>query len=133
LHHTHDYGHSQIETVKSKGTIVPKLEENHLDIISELNVDIQVTHMLHDYNVGALVKEGKLTIVGSIFDIHNVYEKGHGKVHITNINGITDVKELLNHPLLAVLSSEEREETVRRLFPPLPSSELIHHPRQTHH
>ena len=50
------------------------------------------------------------------FDIHNVYGQGHGKVHITNINGDRDVLSLQRNRIFQELTEEEANSFVRRLF-----------------
>jgi carbonic anhydrase len=50
-----------------------------------------------------LVDEGKLTVVGAIYDFVNALGKGHGRVVITSVNGIADVQKIKALPQLAGL------------------------------
>ncbi len=44
-----------------------------------------------------LTKEGKLTVVGAVYDFINAYVKGYGGLVIINVNGETDPKNLRTH------------------------------------
>jgi len=70
------------------------------DVYAEINVDYQINRLLDDYQINEKVHDGKLTLIGMMFDVHNVYNKGYGRVHLVNINGDRDVLSLRQHPLL---------------------------------
>lgn len=55
------------------------------------NVDYQVKVAVDMYQ--ELVDAEKLVVVGAYFDLANDYEKGYGKISITNINGSTELNE----------------------------------------
>jgi carbonic anhydrase len=55
-------------------------------------VDYQIEKALKYY--GNMVKEGKLTIIGGIYDFVGAYSKQLGRVLITNINGIINPIDL---------------------------------------
>lgn len=67
-------------------------EDKELAYLGQINVDYQVEKALKYY--GDLVKEGKLTIIGGIYDFVGAYSKELGRVLITNINGIINPKDL---------------------------------------
>jgi carbonic anhydrase len=113
-----DFAEYQINEAAKQENASPKLREARLDVISEINVDVQVQLILSDYKVKQLVDDGKLTVIGAMFDIHDVYKRGHGKVHIVNINGVTKKDDLKANEILSELDDHEREELVRRLFNP---------------
>jgi len=60
-------------------------EMKELAYLSQINVDYQIEKALKYY--GNMVKEGKLTIIGGIYDFVGAYSKQLGRVLITNING----------------------------------------------
>lgn len=65
------------------------------------NVEHQVSSAMKRYK--ALIDEGKLTVVGAIYDFVNALGKGHGRLIITSINGITETKKIKALPQLAGL------------------------------
>ncbi len=67
-------------------------EKKELAYLSQTNVDYQVEKALEYY--GDRVKEGKLAIVGGIYDFVGAYSNTRGRVVITNINGIYDKMKL---------------------------------------
>jgi carbonic anhydrase len=60
------------------------------------NVQHQVDAAMKRYQ--ALVSEGKLTVVGAIYDFMNALGKGHGRVVIMSINGISDAGKIRSMP-----------------------------------
>ncbi len=68
----------------------------------EANVHYQVQYALKLY--GNLVKEGKLVIVGAVYDFLNAYGKGFGRIVIIDVNGQT--KGLRNHPALKLIPKD---------------------------
>lgn len=80
---------------------------------SEVNVDYQIARLLDDYQINDKVQMGKLNLIGMMHDIHNVYNKGYGRLHVVNINGDRDVMSLQQHPLLTKVKdfvTENQEE-----------------------
>lgn len=71
-----DFAEYQISEAAKQENASPKLRDARLDVISEINVDVQVQLILSDYKVKQLVDEGKLTVIGAMFDIHDVYKRG---------------------------------------------------------
>ncbi len=67
-------------------------EKKELAFLSQTNVDYQVEKALEYY--GDRVKEGKLSIVGGIYDFVGAYSDTKGRVVVTNINGIYDKNKL---------------------------------------
>jgi carbonic anhydrase len=65
------------------------------------NILNQVTAAVKRYQ--SLVDEGKLTVVGAYYDFVNTFGKGHGRVVITSVNGITDALKIKALPQLAGL------------------------------
>jgi len=65
------------------------------------NVEHQVFSAINRYK--SLVDEGRLTVVGAIYDFVNALGKGHGRLIITSINGITETKKIKALPQLAGL------------------------------
>ncbi len=70
----------------------------------EANVHYQVQYALKLY--GHLVKEGKLVIVGGVYDFLNVYGKGYGRIVIIDVNGEKDPKKIRKHPALKLIPKE---------------------------
>eukprot|EP01084_Bolivina_argentea_P168315 291925_1 len=81
-----------------------KLDEMPFDhrcnVYAEINVDYQIARLLEDYQINDKIQNGKLSLIGMMFDVHNVYNKGHGRLHVVNINGDRDILSLRQHPLL---------------------------------
>jgi len=48
------------------------------------------------------IKEGKLTVVGAVYDFRNDLKQGAGRLVITNFNGETDAAKLKANPLLSM-------------------------------
>jgi len=69
-------------TIKEPGT--GSFEEALMKNVSQ-NVLNQVNDAVHRYK--NLVDEGKLTVVGAIYDFVNALGKGYGRVVITSVNG----------------------------------------------
>ncbi len=59
-------------------------EEKLLRLV-EANVDYQVEQALNNYR--ERVREGRLVVIGSVFDTTNHYGRGDNKLIITNVNG----------------------------------------------
>jgi carbonic anhydrase len=67
-------------------------EHKKADKYAEKNVDYQVSLAMDKY--ADLVKAGKLTVLGMMFDFADTYGKNKGQVYITNLNGETDVSRI---------------------------------------
>lgn len=70
------------------------------DVYAEINVDYQISRLLEDFQINERVLSGKLNLIGMMFDVHNIYNKGYGRLHVVNINGDRDILSLRQHPLL---------------------------------
>lgn len=78
----------------------------------ETNVDYQVAQALERY--GERIKDGRLTVIGGVLDLHDVYGRGKGQLILININGEKDRKTLLQLPVLGRLDKTMREVSVGR-------------------
>jgi carbonic anhydrase len=81
-------------------------------VVSKLvqhNVDVQVKEAVKRYGTSGLY------IIGAVFDIHDHYGGKAGGIVITNINGLTEQRELLKHPLIAELEDHLKDIVVKRL------------------
>lgn len=76
------------------------------DVYAEINVDYQINRLLEDFQINERVLSGKLNLIGMMFDVHNVYNKGYGRLHVVNINGDRDILSLKQHPLLTKIKQE---------------------------
>ncbi|MFC1520927.1 carbonic anhydrase [Elusimicrobiota bacterium] len=56
------------------------------------NVDAQVNLAIKKYS--AIVTSNKLVVIGGIFDLTGSYGAVHGKIYITNLNGISDLNTI---------------------------------------
>ncbi len=70
----------------------------------ERNVDWQVAEAMTFYP--DLVKEGKLVVVGAVYDFINAYGKGYGRMVIINVNGEISPQAIKKHPVTKKLSKE---------------------------
>jgi len=84
-------------------------------LYSETNVDHQIRKVISEYKIKPMVDDKKLTVLGMIFDIHGIYKVGSASIHLTNINGETDIEKIKSHSILSKLSQNEKEQLVRRL------------------
>ena len=71
------------------------------------NIDYQVKLAMSKYS--EIIEQGKLTVVGMVDDFLNVYQKGEGRVLISNINGENNPKKLKNHHLFENLLEELKD------------------------
>lgn len=46
------------------------------------------------------VKNGELTVVGTVYDFRDDFKQGHGRLVLVNVNGETDAAKLKDHPIL---------------------------------
>lgn len=67
-------------------------EMKEVAYLSQINVDYQIEKALKYY--GYLVEEGKLIIIGGVYDFVGAYSKQLGRVLVTNINGIINPIDL---------------------------------------
>ena len=67
-------------------------EMKELAFLSQINVDYQIEKALKYF--GDRVREGKLIIIGGIYDFVGAYSKQLGRILITNINGIVNPIDL---------------------------------------
>ena len=56
-----------------------------------------------------------LTVVGGMFDFHNVYGTMSGQLYIVNVNGNTDANQIMKHPFLDSLPEHMKKERVKRI------------------
>ncbi|AEH44271.1 carbonic anhydrase [Thermodesulfatator indicus DSM 15286] len=73
----------------------------------ERNVDWQVIQAMSFYP--ELVNQGKLVVVGAVYDFINAYGKGYGRMVIININGEKNPEKLKTHPIVKKLSKELKD------------------------
>ncbi|MDC0864965.1 carbonic anhydrase [Rickettsiaceae bacterium] len=104
-------GHSGCGAVEaalsSKPTNIPSIDSElsvmqlkstcEKDAIIE-NVNSQIAYAVKKYQ--ALIDSDQLTIIGAVYDFKNDFEFGHGRVVLTNVNGITD-KSKINEQYLS--------------------------------
>ncbi|PIY59768.1 hypothetical protein COY95_05315, partial [Candidatus Woesearchaeota archaeon CG_4_10_14_0_8_um_filter_47_5] len=81
----------------------------------EHNVDYQIAYLLGESLIRPLVESGTITLVGMVFDIHDVYKGGRAHLLLTNINGETSLEKLKKHSLLSLVADEQKEKRVQRL------------------
>lgn len=73
----------------------PKNDENEEWLRGvDTNVNNQVVFALKKYEHE--VKEGKLTVIGAIYDFQNAMHQGQGRLVVTNINGNTDAGNIMS-------------------------------------
>ncbi|ETO34650.1 carbonic anhydrase-like protein [Reticulomyxa filosa] len=82
---------------------------------SEVNIDYQVNRLVNDWQIRQRVKSGELVIVGLMFDMHNIYGYGHGRILVVNINGDHDELSMKQNSLLKEFRYEGGM-PVKRLF-----------------
>lgn len=90
-------------------------KELRLALYAQVNVDHQVNKIISEYTLKSKIEQGKLYVFGMMFDIHGIYSDKSAHVYITNINGITDIEKLKEHPLIEELEKEIKELKIKRL------------------
>ena len=100
--------HLPLLLAKAKGNFSQRWLEN-----VQANVDYQVAFCVKRYS--RLIKKGKLVVVGAVYDFINAYKRGFGRVIITNINGMTNVKKIKHSPLLKRISKKLKNTVVDRI------------------
>ncbi|MCD6569650.1 MAG: carbonic anhydrase [Deltaproteobacteria bacterium] len=91
---------NEIDTLK--GAVLPfdnkgSFEEEVLGNVQR-NVDYQVDIAAKRYEI--LIDKGSLTVIGAIYDFLNTFARGHGRVVITNINGIKEPERMRDMPFI---------------------------------
>lgn len=79
------------------------IEKAWLDAV-EHNVDYQVDLAMRRY--GGTVSQGKLAIVGGVYDFANLYGKGRGRLVLLNVNGVAGAEAIRALPVMAGFESE---------------------------
>jgi carbonic anhydrase len=64
------------------------------------NVNNQIEYAMKKF--AEEIKEGKLTVVGAVYDFRNDLKQGQGRLVITNINGESDAAKVKANPLLSM-------------------------------
>jgi carbonic anhydrase len=59
-----------------------------------VNVNNQVTFAMKKFEEE--IKEGKLTVIGAVYDFRNTMHQGQGRLNIININGSTDSGSIMS-------------------------------------
>lgn len=81
-------------------------DEEAVNRLVEYNVDRQVEFLIDSEEVPEHVN-----VIGAVYDLHNVYESGHGYMHLSNLNGENSTETLKdNYP--------EIKDQVNRLWEP---------------
>lgn len=83
----------------------------------ERNVDYQVKYATKLYN--DKIKAGEMAVVGAVYDFNNLHGKGRGTLVITNINGETNIKNIVDHPAMKELNKAIATKHVGSLAPGL--------------
>lgn len=81
----------ELDTIK-----IDKGSENMAGV--KANVNNQVAYALSKFDKE--VKEGKLVVMGAVYDFRNDLKQGYGKLVVTNLNGETNADALKKSPLL---------------------------------
>lgn len=84
-------------------------EEKWLRAVEE-NVDQQVEIAMQRYSDD--VAEGKLAVVGCVYDFVNHYGRGRGRIILRNLNGSTDSKTMHESSILQDLDEAVRDQII---------------------
>ena len=79
----------------------------------QTNVDHQVAFCLRKY--GDRVKDGRVAVVGALYDFRNVCGKGHGRMLVLNVNGEQDPETIKKLPLFERLTQNVKDVSVGRV------------------
>ncbi len=80
----------ELDTIKVPGKNAADNKEVMASV--EANVNNQIAFAMEKF--APEVKDGKLAVMGAVYDFRNDYKQGHGKLVITNINGDTDAAKI---------------------------------------
>ncbi len=78
----------------------------------EKEIDNSVRQVVSRYR--KRVRNGRLVVIGSIFDQGNWYGRGHGLLLLININGVKDPGALRAHQAAVLLNAEQRHRHLGR-------------------
>ncbi|GAB6075933.1 carbonic anhydrase [Desulfurobacterium crinifex] len=76
----------------------------------EINVNWQVQIAIDRYR--EYVEDGRLVVVGAVYDFANTYGKGYGRIVIININGETDAEKIRESEALSLIPEDLKEKIV---------------------
>jgi len=80
----------ELDTIKVPGKNATDNKEVMASV--EANVNNQIAFAMQKF--APEIKDGKLAVMGAVYDFRNDYKQGHGKLVITNINGDTDAAKI---------------------------------------
>lgn len=80
---------------------VPLTGNDNLDWLNGVVENVHQQIVYANAVFGHEVKEGKLTIVGVVYDLANDFGSGYGKLRIVNINGETNPAKIATNPLFS--------------------------------
>ncbi|MFZ5593100.1 MAG: carbonic anhydrase [Pseudomonadota bacterium] len=80
----------ELDTIKVPGKNAKDDKEVQASV--EANVNNQVAFALKKFEPE--VKDGKLVVIGGVYDFRNDYNQGHGKLVIINVNGDNDAAKI---------------------------------------
>lgn len=86
----------ELHTIK----VIGDKSDDHVQVKEsvESNVNHQVSTALTKY--AKEVKEGRLTIIGGVYDFRNDYSQGNGRLVLINVNGETNLSEIHKMPIV---------------------------------
>lgn len=98
----HDFGEKSKHLQRELGflKVNPKMSLTE-NIVK--NVNNQVKLAIDDFR--DLVKNGKLLVIGLVYDLHNDFKLGQGKIILVNINNETSPEALANNPYVKGLKN----------------------------
>jgi carbonic anhydrase len=97
---------ASVELKKFKSEFGKELpDELWLDGVRQ-NVNQQVAFALKKFKKE--IDAGLLTVVGGVYDLHNKYGEGFGKVVVINVNGATNPEDVKRAPILKNLAVSVR-------------------------
>jgi carbonic anhydrase len=79
-----------LKHIKIKNTL--NLNQNVI-----ININAQIQEAIHKY--AAEIKKKELVVIGAVYDIHNTFKEGHGRLIFFNINGETSLEKLKENKL----------------------------------
>lgn len=98
----HDYS-NESENIQKELRYLEVNDKASLNTNIIKNVNHQVQLAVDDFK--DLVKNDKLVVIGLVYDLHNDFKHGNGKIILVNINNETNSKELANNPYVKGLDN----------------------------
>ncbi len=105
----------EIDNLRPVGLLKEYTAENFEEILllnAQKNIDYQVNFAVKTFK--DLIRNGKLTVIGTYYDFKNEFDKGHGRMLILNVNGEKNRNKIKGLPVFEHISREFKDVIIGR-------------------